>query len=68
MRFAARYPTHVDRRGMPLTWRAFHVGLQVIEREDARAALRMASATNTGSMDEKDRREWLRDQTLAAGW
>ena len=59
--FTARLPCWVGRDGLPLSFRHYRYGMDWLNRDDAREALKMASATRAASFTKDGYRDWRRD-------
>jgi hypothetical protein len=66
--FANRYTFLLDEKGFPRYWRSFMLGIHLLNREDAREALRMAQAMGVGDLEPREKQEWYRRMEAAAGW
>lgn len=61
-------PGWIGADGMPASWRHFVYGMEHINRKYAQQSLQLERATFIANAHEDDRANWLREQTIMAGW
>lgn len=69
LEFAEAFPGLLRTDGYPISWRHFVYGLQYIQRERAREALRTANVhAIAAKADEEHWESWTKIQSINAGW
>lgn len=66
--FARAFPAWVGESGAPLSWRHFVAGLRHLTQHHAREQIRTHDAVGMTNAKDADRKAWLRDVKLTAGW
>lgn len=68
MLFVSRFPALVNSEGHPKTWRHFTVGMGHISRDRSRSILDHFKAMMATEYSKEDREEWVKTQSIHAGW